>query len=63
MQLPDRFREGDLRRRLAPTAPLSCERGGPVQKIDQLLEELLYQYRERFPEFRLAVVQTGDSAD
>ncbi len=58
MQFPDRPRLDDDRRRLPPTAPLSCDRGGPVHKIGDVLTELLDQYRARFPELQVAVVRT-----
>jgi hypothetical protein len=44
------------------TSPLNCERGGPVHKIDEVLAELLGQYRAKFPELRLSVVQTTVAA-
>jgi hypothetical protein len=60
MQFPDRFTCNQERRRsLAPAAPLSCDRGGPVHRMDEILAELIDQYRTRFPELRLAVVQTA----
>jgi hypothetical protein len=59
MQFPDRFRFDGDRRRLPPAAPLSCDRGGQVHRIDDILTELLDQYRVRFPELRVAVVQTS----
>ena len=45
MQLPDRTGLHCNCRRLPPAAPLSCDRGGPVRKIDDILTELLDQYR------------------
>ena len=58
MQLPDRPGLDGNCRRLPPTAPLSCDRGGPVRKIDDVLAELLDQYRVRFPELQVAIVHT-----
>jgi hypothetical protein len=62
MQISARFRYLRDDRELPPHAPLSCDRGGPVRKIDDVLTELIGQYRARFPELRLAVVQTAPKA-
>ena len=62
MQFPNRPRLDGDRRRLRPAAPLSCDRGGPVHKIDDVLTELLDQYRVRFPELQVAVVHTPAEA-
>ena len=58
MHFPDRVGIDGDRRRLPPTAPLSCDRGGPLHKIDEVLTELLDQYRVRFPELQVSVVHT-----
>lgn len=58
MEFNEQSRFSGDRRRLTPLAPLSCDRGGPVHKIDDILTELLDQYRVRFPELRVAIVHT-----
>ncbi len=59
MDFHDRPRLSGDRRRPSPAAPLSCDRGGPVHKIDRILVELLDQYRIRYPELRAAIVHTS----
>jgi len=58
MHFLERPRLGVDRRRLSPAAPKSCDRGGSVQKIDDVLTELFDHYRARFPELQVAVVHT-----
>lgn len=44
-----------------PAAPTAGERSDDVQRIGDILDQLLAQYQQRFPELNISVVETPAS--